>query len=407
MKPLRIVFLTSSTHHGGTYVRASFLSKYLAKVGHRVSLIISSGRASFNANRKRVDGVDVFTLPSLLASPANIFLRASSRIATSLMHTLFNCILEIASDSDILHSFDVVVPQNATPTLLSRILRSLRIHERKIFVDWDEWWGHGGLFSVGFQAYAPMASLLTFLEERVPLYADAVTVPGEALRRRALWAGAKPENLFLIENGADVDFIKPLDIHKAREKLGLPLRKVIYSHFGPIDMKSLKFLMVVHRKVVTRYPNALLMFGGLREEQMKIVRAHVKSLDVARNILCVDWQPYNRYTLYLSASDILLPPLQDKPMDRVRSQGIVMGDYIAAGRPMIATGLSEITKTISECAFLTKHDDPEDFASKVLKLMGDLNLREELGKRARKLAETKYSWQIVAKKLEQVYHQYL
>jgi len=407
MKTLRITFLTSSTYRGGTYVRASFLSKYLAKEGHRVSLIISSEKASFNADRKRVDGVDVFTLPSLLASPDHVFLRASSRIVTSLMHTLFHCILEIASDSDVLHSFDVVAPQNATPTLLSRILRSLRIHEHKIFVDWDEWWGHGGWFSVGYREYSPVRPLMSFLEVKVPLYADAVTVPGEALRQRALWAGVKPGNLFVIRNGANVDFIKPLSIYEARKKLGLPIRNVIYSHFGPIDMESLKLLMVVHKKVVTRYPNALLMFASLREEQMKFVRARIKSLDLARNILCVEWQPYDRYPLYLGASDILLLPLQDNIYDRVRSQGLRLSDYIAAGRPVVATGLPEITKAMSECALLAKPDDPEDFASKVLKFMGDLNLREELGKRARKLAEAKYSWQIVAKKLEQAYYQYL
>jgi len=248
---------------------------------------------------------------------------------------------------------------------------------------------------------------MSFLEEKVPLYADAVTVPGEALRQRASWAGVKPENLFVIRNGANVDFIKPLSIYETRKKLGLPIRNVIYSHFGPIDMKSLKFLVVVHKKVVTRYPNALLMFASLREEQMKFVRARVKSLELARNILCVEWQPYNRYPLYLAASDILLLPLQDNIYDRVRSQGLRLSDYIAAGRPVVATGLPEITKAMSECALLAKLDDPEDFASKVLKLIGDLSLREELGKRARKLAETEYSWQVVAKKLEQVYHQYL
>lgn len=402
MKTLRIAFLTSSTYRGGTYVRASFLSKYLAKEGHRVSLIISSEKASFNADRKRVDGVDVFTLPSLLASPANMFLRESSRIATSLMHTLFNCILEIASDSDVLHLFDVAAPQNATPTLLSRILRCLRIHEHKIFVDWDEWWGHGGLLSVGYQAYAPMASLLTFLEQKVPLYADAVTVAGEALRQRALRAGVKPENLFVIKTGADVDFIKPLDIHETRKKLGLPLKNVIYSHVGFIDMESLKLLMLAHKEVVKHCPNALLMFVGLRRDRVEFV----KSSDAIGNTLCVKWRPYHEYPLYLGASDILLLPMQDNFFNRTRPLALRLGDYIAAGRPIITTELPEVAKALSECALLTK-SNPKDFASKILTAIGDPDLRTELGKRARELAETKFSWKTRARTLEKIYHQYL
>ncbi|MDH5771086.1 MAG: glycosyltransferase, partial [Candidatus Bathyarchaeota archaeon] len=237
---------------------------------------------------------------------------------------------------------------------------------------------------------------------KVPLYADAVTVSGEALRQRALWAGVKPENLFVIKTGADVDFIKPLDIYEAREKLGLPLKNVIYSHVGFIDMESLKLLMLAHRQVVKHYSNALLMFVGLGKSQAEFV----KSLDMTGNILFVEWQPYHKYPLYLGASDILLLPMQDNFFSRTRPLALRLGDYIAAGRPIITTELPEIAKALSECALLAK-PNPKDFASKILAIIRNLDLRKELGKRARELAETDFSWKIRAKTLERIYHQYL
>ena len=403
MKASRIVFLTSSTHLAGTYFRAFFLGKYLAKEGHEVSLIVSSGKPVLKATRKLVDGIHVFSLPSLLASDVNLLHRQLTRIPASLTHTLFNCMLEIVSNADILHSFDVVAPQNATPTLFSRILRFLRIHDRRIFVDWDELYGRVGMFRLGYRGvYSLAGPLLTFLEEKVPQFADGVTVPSEALAQYALSAGVKSEDLFVIPDGSNVDFIKPLDMYETREKLDLPTKKIIYSHFGFLDIEALKILMMAHKKVVRCCPSAILMLVGLGENQIRFV----KSFNSTGNVVCVGWQPYHKYPLYLSASDMLLLPLQDNLRNRARWP-LRLGDYIAAGRPVIATDLPGIAKVVHNCGLLAKPGDAKDFACKILKIIEDIDLSKEMGKRAREIAETKHSWQIVAKQLEKVYHGYL
>jgi glycosyltransferase involved in cell wall biosynthesis len=44
-------------------------------------------------------------------------------------------------------------------------------------------------------------------------------------------------------------------------------------------------------------------------------------------------------------------------------------------------------------------DEPEDMAGKILKLLGNQNLRKEIGENARKLVETTYRWDIIGQKL--------
>ena len=158
------MFLSSTSARSGTYFRAFLLGKHLVREGHKVLLIVSSTKTTFGTTRKVVDGVNIFSLPLLASSKsllASIFL-----LSTTMTHTLFNCILEMTSNFDILHSFDVVGPQNVTPTLFSKLSRFLRIHDKRIFVDWDEWWGRGGIYS--FSGYPWMARLsnriVTFLE---------------------------------------------------------------------------------------------------------------------------------------------------------------------------------------------------------------------------------------------------
>lgn len=405
MKTSRIVFLTSSTHGGGTYIRAFFLGKYLAKEGHEVSLLAISEKVTLRATKKLVDGVNVFLLPSVIfsAPPHNLLLNQLSRILSSCMQTLLYCILTIISDCDIFHSFDVVGPQNAVPTLLSRTACSSRVQDRKIFVDWDEWWGKGGVFSLYSGVYPLIAPLLEFMEEKIPHYADAVTLLNETLRQRALWAGLEPENLFVIPTGADTESIRPLNIHDAREKLNLPIENIIYTQVGLLPLEAFKLLMLAHKEVLRSCPDALLLLMG-RIEKGRL--DFVKSLNLTKNVISVGWQPYDKYRLYLGASDVFLLPMQDSLYDRARNP-LRLGDYLAAGRPIIATGLPEIKKIVGECGFPAEPDDPMDFADKILQMIRDPDSRKEMGKRARELAETKYSWQILAKQLEKVYSHFL
>jgi len=399
---LRVAFLDGGEKKGN-YYRALFLGKYLAEQGHKVLLIALSGEPTYEMRRELASGVEVLLVPFLTTSGR--FLVSASAVGWLLIGTLMNCILEITSDVDILHSFGVASPQNAAPTVLSQIARSLHFHRKKIFVDWGDWWGRGGLFTMysGNRWMQPLDPVVTFLEEKVAASADAVIATNEILRQRALSAGVKPQNLFLIPNGANVDFIRPLDIYDSRRKLGLPEKNIIYSHFGRFyDLETIKSLILAHEKVIEECPSASLLLLGLPTDQLDFV----KSLSVTRNVIYVDEQPYHEYPTYLGASDILLLPLEDHIANRARWP-LRLSDYLSSGRPIIATRLPVIERALQKCGFLAAPGDPEDFACKILEAIGDPHLRQEMGKRARELAEREYSWQLLAKQLETIYSRYL
>ena len=85
-----------------------------------------------------------------------------------------------------------------------------------------------------------------------------------------------------------------------------------------------------------------------------------------------------------------------------------MNDYIAVGRPVVATAVGDLA------AFLEQHpigllsgDDPQDVADKMLDLLGDPQRREEMGRQARQLAETAFTWRRLSDQLESFYRQTL
>jgi len=401
--PRKIIFFSSAEEMAGTYFRAFFLAKYLVKEGHKVLLILRSKEPSLKIVRKLLDGVNVFLLPSLVTHETSSLVGSSSRVATVFMNTIQNCLLEIANDFDVIHSFDVMWPQNAAPLLVSNLERLLRIRHIKIYADWDDWWGRGGIISLYKGLYRLMAHPIGFMEEKFPRCADYVTVTTEILKYRALQSRIKPEKLFIIPNGANVEDIKPLDRNTSREELNLPLENKICTQIwsSSRDLQSFKLLLQAHKKVTKVFPEALLLFVG----RMKVSKAQmnfIKSLDLSRNVMFTGWQPYHKYSLYLGASNVLLLPMQDTIFDRARSP-LRLGDYLAAGRPIIATALPEVEKIVSHCGLVAAPNDAKDFGEKLSKILQNADLSEEMGKRARELAERKYSWQILAQKLEQIY----
>ncbi len=406
MKTLDLLFLSSArVDEDSSYFRCFYLSKYLVERGHRVSLIATSRKPTLNATYKSVDSVNVFSLPSLAAPNSNLPLQLLSAGLTIFAQTPLSSILQATLDFDILHSFDVMFPQNAIPTLSSKISRFLQFHHRKIFVDWDDWWGRGGMIAYYARRYGGFWSIIdppvTFLEETLPRYADAVTVTTEPLRRRALSVGIKPENLFIAGNGTNTDFIKPVDIHDSRKELDLPEKSVICTHLGNVDLETLTLLVKAHKIVARKHPNTLLLLVGSGPAGADFVR----SFGMERNIICIGRQPYHKVPLYLGASDICLMPMQDIPLNRV-AQPLRLFDYLAAGRPVIASALPELGRIVRECGLLAKPGDPDDFAEKTLELLENPNLREKMGKRARELAETRYSWRVAAEQLENAYLRY-
>ena len=51
------------------------------------------------------------------------------------------------------------------------------------------------------------------MEEKIPLYSDAVTVTCETLKKRALSVGVKLEKIFILPNGTSVGSINCTDTH--------------------------------------------------------------------------------------------------------------------------------------------------------------------------------------------------
>jgi len=405
---LRILLMSTSAQYVGTWWRCLHIGRSLANMGHEVLLVAMNREHEPHIVKKRVERLNILLLPYVV-SYSNLFTGSLSGAFSVFEQSLLNCVIQNVFSPNVFHSFSVMFPQNALPTVVARFARMLRIRDVGIFVDWDDLWGRGGMlskFDTDTRALLGAPRLITpmiqFLEEKIPKYADAVTVTNETIKRHAQKVGLKPKDLFVIPNGADVASFPPMDIFDARASVNLPRDRFIYTHASSstYGLEVFQLLLKAHARVIKSHPDCvLLLMGTLRPDEVKFLEDAN-----AKNVLCVGQQPYDNYRLYLAASDVLLLPTGHSAYDAARSP-LRLGDYLATGRPVIATALPEIARVINDCGFSVKSGDPNSFATKIIELKNDPALRDTFGKMARRKAETELSWNAIAGQLEKIYRE--
>jgi glycosyltransferase involved in cell wall biosynthesis len=144
----------------------------------------------------------------------------------------------------------------------------------------------------------------------------------------------------------------------------------------------------------------------------KVYLEHLKKIAGNKNITFIE-NPNDKelVNLYQYASCFVLPSTHTdytgKKYKKTELFGLVAIEAMASGTPIIvssAASLPELVKT-GYNGFIFQDGDVNDLRQKLTQIITDKKLILSMGKNARKLAEEKYSWKNVAKKVREIYLQ--
>jgi glycosyltransferase involved in cell wall biosynthesis len=106
---------------------------------------------------------------------------------------------------------------------------------------------------------------------------------------------------------------------------------------------------------------------------------------------------------YLAAADALMLPLPDSLANRGRFP-TKLGEYLAMGKPVVTNPTGDVGALLRRTgAAVLAPDDSQGYADAVVALLKDPDRRQELGKRARRVAEEELDYRLLAKRLLAVY----
>lgn len=370
VKRYKILMLNANPDGVGTFWRCFHIARNLPKY-YDVTLTCFP---SLRRESRRVEvrmGVKIYHVPSwrLLAS----------------MHNILSILIQ---KYDIIHAFAVARFPTGIPALFSKLCG------RKLIVDWDDWWTKGGFYKL------KISDLVHgLLEDGIPRLADAVTVVSDALMKRCFSIGIPRHKIFKVVNGANTDIVKPIPRETARSKLGLPKNNNYLLHMGFSIPEEMKTVLKALRLVVREIPNTKLIFIGKSPDPM--LRRFIKNARLDNIIIDVGRIPYEALPIYLGASDILLLPMDEKITEIARFP-IRLGDYLAAGRPILASDVGEAGRIVRDCGFTLRMGDVLGWSEKILNLLINKELNNLLGRKARNIAE-KLSWSNIAHQVNNVY----
>jgi glycosyltransferase involved in cell wall biosynthesis len=240
------------------------------------------------------------------------------------------------------------------------------------------------------------------LEEKLCLRsANLVIATNESYKAIDIKRGnKKPENIFIVRNGPDLDRFKNVDPDPELKAMGKTI--LIYiGIMGPQDgvdylLRSL-YLMVnkFNRKdfycVIVGYGDSL--------EDLKNLRIELKLEEYCR---FTEEIPFKDLLRYLSTADIGIDPNPSNPLND-HSTWIKVMEYMSMSKPMVCFDLKETHYSAQEAALYVQPNNEEDYAKAIITLIDNPELRKKMGEYGRQRIINELSWDKVSEKLLNAY----
>ena len=162
------------------------------------------------------------------------------------------------------------------------------------------------------------------------------------------------------------------------------------SYAGTIGTSyDIKTMVLAGKELLNRGKSQIkikILGGGPLKEELEGLAKEQK----CTNVEFVGYAPYPKMAAYLAKSDILVNSFVKKAPQSIVTK---IGDYLAAGKPMINTCMSPEFRNKVEHDGFGINIMPEDvkvLADAIEKLYEDETGRTEMGKRARTIAEEQF-----------------
>lgn len=146
---------------------------------------------------------------------------------------------------------------------------------------------------------------------------------------------------------------------------------------------------------------------GLKPQDAGTYQAYLKSKltpEVAKKVTFTGFVPrLDLVDRFYDADIFVFPPIWDEGF------GLPPVEAMAAGAPVVGTRSGALSETVvdGETGFLVEKNDPKALAQQILRLLTDDDLREKMGRAARRRALSTFTWEVAASRVTGLYRRLL
>jgi glycosyltransferase involved in cell wall biosynthesis len=244
---------------------------------------------------------------------------------------------------------------------------------------------------------APLSLPFRMLEKKVSSASDAVVVIAPAFRDLLINWGVPVSKIQVIENWAPLEEMPPRSRRNPWSEGHMLSAKTVFLYSGTLGLK--------HR------PDLLYKLAQSLDDNCQVVvisegvgRDYLENLPPRKNLLLLNFQPYDKLPDALATADVLLATLEKDAGEFAVPSKIL--SYLCAGRPILLsaprTNLAASVIDRSGGGLVVDPDDPSAWLDSAKRLASRADLRLSFSQKARKYAEQTFDIKKIASAFEAV-----
>ena len=218
-------------------------------------------------------------------------------------------------------------------------------------------------------------------------------------RNYLITKGIENERIFIVGDGINPQDFNRSNPQKFRRRYDIGNAPVVLFVGRKEKGKGIDTLVDSMSVVWRKFPQAKLVIAGTRASYSKTIEKKVSSLDAGerRNIILIDnFEDSEKSDLFASCDIFAMP-------SEVESFGIAYLEAWASGKSVIGCQIGAVASLIEQGkdGLLVEYGNHHELASAILKLMGNEDLRRNLGGNGKKKTCGKYTWDIITKRFRE------
>lgn len=218
--------------------------------------------------------------------------------------------------------------------------------------------------------------------------------------------GTDPKKIFVVPNGVDPSKFFP---HKKSNKLCKKYDlegKIVIGYVGGFEKDKsegrdvigmLKAFQIAEK--ITKAPIKLLMVGRMDEN---FLNHTINELRIDDLVVFTGLIEHDRLPKIMNLIDIAVAPYLERRLKYASPMKLF--EYMAMEKPIIIPGVGQVSEILKnmESAVLVEVENILSLAGALSMLIKDDNLREKIGRNARRLIKKKYTWEHNAMRIAKV-----
>lgn len=249
--------------------------------------------------------------------------------------------------------------------------------------------GHGTEFRIGT---SPDTRFTNWAFER----ANAVICVSQFTRDVMLKSGIHARKEFVIPNGADDTRFTRLrddEIRAFREKHNLTGTRLLVTVGNVTPRKGQDIVIRAMPDILKKHPDAVYAIVGLPTKQEAYTALAVE-LGVSDHVRFYGRQPFDDVLRFMNAADVFVITSRYTANGDFEGYGIVVVEAAMCGTPSVVAKNSGLVEAVQDgvTGITVNHDDPEDTAKGIVRLLDDDALRHDMGERALQRALSEQTW---------------